>query len=51
MSATITDDIVKTVLDTIEENKKYETDEEKSHLIKCEANQFFKGESWVLEEF
>ncbi|EFP11926.1 CRE-PPH-5 protein, partial [Caenorhabditis remanei] len=44
MSATITDDIVKTVLDTIEENKKYETDEEKSHLIKCEANQFFKDQ-------
>ena len=40
--AGITDDIVATVLESIEE-KKFDGDEQKAELIKKEANQFFKG--------
>ncbi|CAO4382478.1 unnamed protein product [Caenorhabditis nigoni] len=43
MTATLTDDIVATVLESIEE-KKYENDKEKAGMIKDEANQFFKDQ-------
>lgn len=42
MSATITDDIVATVLEAIED-KTYYDEKEKAGMIKNEANQFFKG--------
>uniref|UniRef100_A0A8R1ISQ3 TPR_REGION domain-containing protein n=2 Tax=Caenorhabditis japonica TaxID=281687 RepID=A0A8R1ISQ3_CAEJA len=43
MTATITDDIVATVLESIED-RKYDDEKEKSIMIKDEANQFFKDQ-------
>lgn len=50
MAATITDDIVATVLESIEE-KSYEDEKEKAGMIKDEANQFFKGIFWKKTDF